>query len=230
MSPTTPVRYELADGIAAITMDDGKANLMTETMIAALHEALDHARADDAVVLLTGRERTFSGGYDRGMFGRSPEEVMRTLRAGAELVWRLFGFPRPVVAACNGHAVAQGGFLLLATDVRIGAAGNFKIGLNEVAIGLTMPQYGIEIARARLATPWLHHATLTGTLYPPEQALAAGFLDRTVEPAELAAAAREEAMRLALVDRSAHAGTKQRVRGPALAALRDAIDHELRAV
>ncbi len=229
MNHPAPVRYELADGIATITMDDGKANVMSEAMLGALHAAFDRAQADDAVVLLTGRERTFSGGYDRAMFGRSPEEVMRTLRAGAELVWRIFGFPRPVVAACGGHAIAQGGFVLLAADLRVGAAGAFKIGLNEVAIGLTMPQYGIEIARARLATPWFHHATLTGTLYAPEQALVAGFLDRLAEPGAVLEAAREEATKLTLVDRSAHAGTKQRARGPALAALRDAIDHELTA-
>lgn len=226
-TPSQLVTYSLADGIATIAMDDGKANLMTDAMLGELRQAFDRAEADGAVVLLTGRERTFSGGYDRNMFARPREDIVRTLRAGAELVVRVFSFPRPVVAACNGHAVAQGAFTLLAADVRIGALGPFKVGLNEVAIGLTIPIYGVEISRARLATPWLHHATLTGVLYPPEQALAAGFLDRLVDPADVLTAAAEEARRLTTIDRSAHAGTKERVRRPALDAIRAGIVSEL---
>ncbi len=227
---TTPalVTYSLADGIATLAMDDGKANLMTDAMLGELRAAFDRAETDGAVVLLTGRERTFSGGFDRNMFARSRDEILRTLRAGAELVERIFGFPRPVVVACNGHCVAQGAFVMLAADVRIGAAGPFKIGLNEVAIGLTIPIYGVEISRARLSTPWFHHATLTGTLYPPEQALVAGFLDRLVDPAEVLDVAAQEARRLTTIDRSAHAGTKERVRRPALDAIRAGIDRELR--
>jgi enoyl-CoA hydratase len=224
---TSPVTYALEGPVATLTMDDGKANVMTLPMIEALHSALDRAEADGAVVLLTGRPRIFSGGYDLAMFKRGPDEVVRTIRAGGELVARLLGFPRPVVAACGGHAVAQGAFVLLAADVRIGAEGDFKIGLNEVAIGLTIPHYGVEVARLRLAAPWLHHATITGALYPPAQALVAGFLDRVVAHEEVLPAAREEAQRLATLDMGAHAGTKQRVRGPALAKIREGIETEL---
>jgi enoyl-CoA hydratase len=124
--------------------------------------------------------------------------------------------------------VAQGAFLLLAADVRIGAAGDFKIGLNEVAIGLTIPHYGVEIARLRLSPPWFNHATLTGTLYPPHEAQTAGFLDRVVAPDEVLAVASEEALRLTELDMAAHAGTKQRVRGEALRRMREGIDRELR--
>jgi enoyl-CoA hydratase len=228
MTATTPlVTYDLRDGVATIAMDDGKANVMSEVMLQALAGALDRAEADAAVVLLTGRPRIFSGGYDTGMFTRSRDEIVRTLRAGGEMVFRLLGFPRPVVIACNGHAIAQGGFTLLGADVRIGADGPFKIGLNEVAIGLTIPYYGVEAARHRLATPWFHHATTTGTLYPPDEALRAGFLDRVVAPDDLLTVARDEALRLTTVDGAAHLGTKQRVRAPALAAVRDGIAREL---
>lgn len=225
---TSLVNYDLTDSIATITMNDGKANVMSESMLNALSAAFDRAEADRAVVLLTGRERIFSGGYDLNMFKRSQDEIVRTLRAGGELVHRMFGFPRPVVVACNGHAVAQGAFILLAADVRIGAAGDFKIGLNEVAIGLTIPHYGVELARFRLSTPWFHHATTTGTLYEPSGALAAGFLDRVVDHADVLAAARQEALRLTTIDSAAHSGTKERVRRHALAAIREGIDSELR--
>ncbi len=218
--------YDLADSIATITMDDGKANVMSAAMLSALREAFDRAEAEAQVVVLTGRKGIFSGGYDMAMFKTSRAEILRTLRAGGELVHGILGFSRPVVAASTGHAIAQGAFTLLAADVRIGVSGERKIGLNEVAIGLTIPFYGVELARQRLSPAWFNHATVTGTLYGPETALAAGFLDRLVAADDLAAAARAEAERLVGIDMTAHAATKLRVRGPALTAIRAGIDEE----
>jgi len=127
---------------------------MSPGMQAALECAFDRAEDEGAVVLLRGRPGMFSGGYDMAMFSRaSGDEMLRTIRHGGELVTRLLAFPRPVVVACTGHAVAQGAFLMLAADVRIGARGPFQIGLNEVAIGLPVPWYGIELARMRLSPP-----------------------------------------------------------------------------
>lgn len=223
----SPVTYSLDGSVATLTLDDGKANTATEHTLSALNAALDRAESDRAVVLLTGRARMFSAGYDLAMFQQAPEVIVRTMRAGGELVTRMLGFPYPIVAACTGHALAQGAFMLLASDVRIGAAGAFKIGLNEVAIGLTIPHYGVELARCRLSAPWFHHATTTGTLYAPDDARCAGFLDRVVEPSLVLDAAREEAQRLTRIDMNAHLGTKQRVRGPALASMRAGIEQEL---
>ena len=220
------VSYELADGIAAIRMDDGKANVMSEAMSQALASAFDRAESDRAVVLLTGRERIFSAGYDLALFKSPAAAIARTLRAGGRLVERILSFPYPVVAACSGHAVAQGAFVLLATDVRFGPEGDFKFGLNEVAIGLTIPYYGVETARLRLAPSWFNHATLTGTLYGPHDAKTAGFLDAVYPHAEVVTRAREEAQRLTKLDMNAHAGTKLRVRGPALAKLREGHEQE----
>ncbi len=227
MTTSTPVTYERLGSIATIRMDDGKANVMSEAMQTALAAAFDRAEADSAVVLLEGRPGLFSAGYDMAMFGRERGEIVRTIRAGGELVHRILGFPRPVVAACTGHAIAQGAFLLLAADVRVGAAGDFKIGLNEVAIGLTMPIYGVEIARQRLSARWFDHATTTGALYGPAEAERAGFLDAVVDPDELREAALSEAQRLTALDMEAHAGTKLRARREALAAMRAGIDAEL---
>ena len=222
----SPVSYSLADGIATITMDDGKANVMSLAMLTALLEALDRADADDAVVLLAGRDGMFSGGYDLAMFDRSPDEILRTLRAGGDLVHRMLGFPMPIVVACTGHAVAQGSFVLLGADVRIAGAGRSKFGLNEVMIGLTIPHYGIEAARHRLSPAWFNRATTTGILLGAEDALAAGFVDRLVEPAEVLTEARAEAERLTAVDRAAHRGTKERVRGALLVEMRGLHDAE----
>lgn len=224
-----PVRYDRSAGVATITMDDGKANVMSLEMLTALDQALSEAEGDDAVVVLAGRPGMFSAGYDLKMFERSAEEIVQTLRTGGELVHRLLSFPRPVVVACTGHAIAQGAFVLLAGDVRIGARGGFRVGLNEVAIGLTIPHYGIEAARQRLTPSWFNHACTTGTLYGPPEAAAAGFLDELAEPDAVGERARDEAVRLTSIDGAAHAATKARVRAPALEAIRLGIDEEFPA-
>ena len=228
----TLVSYESSDRVATLTMDDGKANVMSLAMLSALHAAFDRAAADaDAdAVLLAGRPGMFSGGYDLAMFKTGRDPIQRTLRAGGELIYKLLGFPKPIVAACAGHAVAQGAFTLLGADVRIGVTGAKKIGLNEVVIGLTVPHYGIEVARMRLATPWFNHALVTGAFYDPPGALAAGFFDQVVAPEALAATARAEALRLAGLNLAAHHATKLRVRAPALAAMRAGIDEEFPAL
>ncbi len=224
--PTDPATYDLSDGVATITMDDGKANVMSLSMITTLSEAFDRAEVDQAVALLTGRPGIFSGGYDLAMFSESAEVVKQALRAGGDLIQKMLSFPLPVVIACTGHAIAQGAFTLLGGDVRFGTTGDFKIGLNEVAIGLTIPWYGVEVARLRLTPAGFHHGTITGPLYSPVEARSAGFFDRLVEPDDLQSVARAEAKRLAGIDLVAHAATKLRVRGEALARIRDLHDRE----
>lgn len=214
--------YEIEDGVATIAMDDGKANALSTAMLDELGAQLDRAEADEAIVVLTGRERTFSGGFDLRC---PPEQWPAMVGGGARLAERLLAFPHPVVAACNGNAVAMAGFVLLSCDVRVGVAGDFRIGLNEVAIGLTMPWFAIAVSRHRLARPWYDRCTVTGVLLDPSQAREAGFLDRlVVDPAELRAAALEEARALAALDRRAHAATKLRVREEALAGVREGIE------
>ena len=217
----TLTTYELHDGLATIAMDDGKANALSAAMLAELSAAFDRAEADGAVVLLTGRERTFSGGFD---LRTPPEGWPAMVAAGARLAERILSFPQPVVAACNGNAVAMAGFLLLACDVRIGAAGDFKLGLNEVAIGLTVPWFGIALAEHRLARPYADRCLITGVLLEPEEARAAGFLDRVVAPERLYDEAHAAARALAGLDRAAHAATKRRIRERALAGVRAGIE------
>lgn len=217
------VGHELSNGVLTITMDDGKVNCLSPKMLAELSAAFDRASAEKAVVLWTGREGKFSGGFDLKVFERGGDELRGMLAAGARLAERVLSFPTPVVVACNGHALAMGAFMLLCADVRIGAGGPFKIGLNEVAIGMTVPRFGVEIARQRLAPAHFSLALLTAELYSPERAVVAGFLDRAVPAEELAAAGKEAARALARIDLTAHAATKRHARGQAIDALRAAI-------
>jgi enoyl-CoA hydratase len=211
--------YALADGVATITMDDGKVNALSTALLTQVAEAFDRAEADEAVVVLTGRATTFSAGFDL----RS-DDWPTMLAAGARLAEQIMAFPRPVVAACNGNAIAMGAFLLLSADERIGVAGEHRIGLNEVAIGLTVPWFGIEIARHRLTRPAFDRCLVTGGLLGPEEAKAAGFLDRVVEADDLVGEAHAAATALAGVNQVAHAATKLRVRAEALAGVRDGIE------
>lgn len=218
---TSLAKYALADGIATITMDDGKVNALSSDMLGAVSAQFDRAEADGAIVVLTGREKIFSAGFD---LKTEPAGWPPMLVAGARLAEKIMSFPRPVVAACNGSAIAMAAFVLLSADVRVGVDGDFRIGLNEAAIGLTPPWFGIEIARHRLTPPYFDRCLNTGPLLAPEEARTAGFIDRLVAADELEAAARAAATELAGLNETAHARTKLRVREQAIEGIRDGID------
>lgn len=219
------VSYEVADGIATVAMDDGKVNAMSPAMLDELFEALDRAESDEAVVILTGRETVFSGGFDLKTFQAGDGDAIRAMLAGgARLTERLLSFPNPVVAACNGNAIAMASFTLLCCDLRIGAKGDFKLGLNEVALGLTIPWYAIEAARYRLTPPWFDRCTVTGVLIGPDQAREAGFLDEVLPHDQVAGRALEAARVLAAVSREAHLANKLRVRERVLEGVRAGVE------
>jgi enoyl-CoA hydratase len=223
------VTYRLVDSVATVAMDDGKVNVLSLAMLTQLDEALDRAADDAAVVVLSGRERVLSAGFDLAALRSGGTEGLTMLRAGFELAHRLLSFPTPVVIACTGHAIAMGVFLLLSGDYRIGASGPYKITANEVAIGMTLPHAAIEICRQRLAPAHFNRAVVLAEVYSPDNAIEAGFVDRVVRPDAVHDTAREVATELAKLDMAAHAATKQRARGPALQAIRAAIETEFPA-
>jgi enoyl-CoA hydratase len=221
--------YGRDDRVASITLDDGKVNALSIPMLREIHAALDQAEADGAIVVLGGRDGYLSAGFDLRVFREEPERLPEMLRLGATLCERMLAFPTPILVACSGHAIAAGSFLLLSADARIGVDGPFKIGLNEVRIGLTMPLFVIELARHRLAPAHFDRAVISAVMYEPAEAVTAGFLDRAVAPADLGKAAAAAAKELTGLNPEAHAATKLRARGTALTALRAAIDAELPA-
>ena len=221
---TSLVAYGLNDGIATLTMDDGKANVMSHAMLQSLNAALDQALADKAVVVLAGRTGMFSGGFDLSVFKTGkPEEQLKMLEAGALLAERLLSFPLPVVAACTGHAIAMGVFVLLCADVRVGVDEGARFQANEVQIGMTLPYFAIEVCRQRLNPANLHLTTVTAMPYSPQAALAAGFLDEIVPVASLMTQANTAALRLKSLNPAAFAATKLRLRHDALQAMRAAV-------
>ena len=224
------VSYHQAAATATITMDDGKVNALSPQMFGELNAALDQAEAAGVTVILTGREGVFSAGFDLGVLRAGGPQATALVRTGFELSARLLEFPAPVVVACPGHAIAMGVFLLLSGDFRLGAAGPYRITANEVAIGVTMPRPAIEICRQRLAPAHFNRALILADVYAPDEAAAAGFLDRVVAPAELGPAAQAVADRLARLDMAAHAATKRRIRQPVAEAVRTALGEDARAL
>jgi len=218
------IAYHLEDGIATLTLSNGKVNAISPEVIAAFNAALDRAEQDRAVVIITGQPGILSGGYDLKVMTAGPEQAVNLVTQGSTLARRLLAHPFPVVVACPGHAVAKGAFLLLSVDYRIGVDGPFSIGLNEVQIGMTMHHAGIELARDRLRKSAFHRSVINGEMFNPQHAMDAGFLDKVVQPEELHAAALEAARQLKKINMKAHKNTKLKVRKALLDTLDNAIE------
>lgn len=220
------VNVEIENQIAVITLNNGKVNAISPQVIEELNAALDQAEQEKSVVILTGQAGIFSGGYDLKTMKESLASAIALVTAGSTLSRRLLSFPFPVIGACSGHAIAKGAFLMLSCDYRIGCKGDFKIGLNEVAIGMTMHDAGIEIARNRIPRNYLTRSVINAELFAPETAILAGFLDHIVEPEQLLDTAKAAAKQMLSLNMRAHKGTKLKERKSILAALDAAIEND----
>lgn len=220
------VHYELKEGVAVIRMDDGKANAFSHAMLDALASALDQAESDEAgAVVITGRPGRFSAGFDLSvMRAGDMGEVQKLVGKGAALGVRLFEYPVPVVFAVSGHALAMGAVLCMAVDVRIGVRGEYKLGLNEVAIGMTLPPFALILAEERLSRRHLTRATAHAEVYSPESAVDAGYLDWVVDEDALEEAAFSHARGLSeSLHAKAHHRTKLALRAEAIERLKSSM-------
>lgn len=221
------VTTERRDNVLVIHLDDGKANALSFAMIAAIHEALGAAEADDSVgaVVIHGRPGRFSGGFDLGvMFGDDLDAIITLVADGGALVHRLYGSPLPIVAACTGHALAAGALVLLGCDVRIGADVDAKVGLNEVAIKMVLPDWAFAIATERLSKRHLQRALANARITTPRNAVDVGYLDEVVPADELLERSVAVAEELATtLDPSAYRRTIAALRGPVLALMAERI-------
>ncbi|MCY3621208.1 MAG: crotonase/enoyl-CoA hydratase family protein [Gammaproteobacteria bacterium] len=221
--------YELIDHVAVIVMNDGKANAFGPNMIAAVNEQLDRAEAEAKAAVLAGRPGLFSGGFDlRVIRGDDPEASRVMSLGGARLMMRLYGHPQPLVIAATGHAVALGAFCLLTGDYRLGTAGDFRIQLNETAIGMSLPPFGLMLAKERLSKRYLSRATIAATMFSPTEATDAGFLDEVVAADEILETAQKRARSMLELDGAAYAAVKQSLRGPSISDVLEGLDAGLR--
>ena len=216
------VSYELQGVVAVITIDDGKANAVTHELAAALHDALTRARTEAAAVVIAGRPGRFSAGFDLSVMTSSSDAARDLLRTGAEVALEIFEFPMPVVLAVTGHALAMGAILLMSADHRIGGHGSFKVGMNEVAIGMPVPGFAVELARNCLTTTAFTTAINHAQVYDPAGAVLAGYLDAIVAADDVVPAAIAQATELAERLRpAAFAATRINCRGAAARFMRE---------
>ena len=224
------VSYEMAGDVAVVSLDDGKVNVLSHEVIAALHAALDQAENEARAVVMIGRPGKFTAGFDLSVMQDGPEAAGNLFRAGMDLFLRLYEFPIPVVAACTGHALAAGAIWLMSCDVRIGADVPAKIGLNETAIGMVLPSSVVTIARDRLSPRHVHAAVQLARLYTPASAVDAGYLDWVVPADDLKEAALAEAAGLAeSLKLKAFAATRRIIRGPVADAVRQMLDDDTKS-
>ena len=222
------VTYQSEANFLVITIKNGKANAISHEVIHGLNRSLDKAQQENKVVILTGQNGIFSAGFDLKVMTKSSESARELVIKGSKLSLRMLSFPQPIIVLCSGHAIAKGAFLLLSSDYRIGIAGDFKIGLNEVMIGMTMHHAGIAIAKARLSEVYLNRSVNNAEIYNPKEAIKAGFLDMIVPEKELLSTAIKVAEMFSKLNKKAHFETKLKVRKKHLKELENAIELDLK--
>lgn len=205
---------EITDGIAVITMNDGKANAFGFDMMTALNDCFDEAEAQADVIVLTAIGGAMCAGFDLKVMRNEPDRAGEMVAMGGKLMTRIFGNDKPVIIASPGHGIAAGGLLMLAADYRIGAEGDARYGLNESAIGMVLPPFGLDLAVFKLNNKYLDMCFAGAELIDPATAVKAGFLDETVAADKLMARAMEKAQEMQKLDGKAYAGNKRLIRGP----------------
>jgi enoyl-CoA hydratase/carnithine racemase len=221
------VHYSLQDQVATIRIDDGKRNALSPQVLREIYHALDRAESDRAIVIITGREFVFSAGFHLDVMKRGGINALKMLRAGYALTARVMAYPYPVIAACNGHSLAMGVFLMLSADYVIGSRGDFKIAANEVAIGMTMPRVAAAVLRQRLNPAAFQRAVTLSQYFDVESALRAGFFDELVDPVDLMRRAETCAGEFKKLDPRAHTASKRRIRAALIRKIRFSIPLDL---
>jgi enoyl-CoA hydratase len=224
---TSPVRYEKQKEIALITMDDGKANALSSGMMDAVEEALARAEKEASGVVLVGRPGRFCAGFDLKQMMAGADQARALVTRGAGFLMRLYSFPAPLVVACTGHALAGGALVVLTGDVRVGAAGPFRIGMNEVQIGMPVPILAMELVKDRLRGEHVTAATLFATISEPEAARAMGWFEEVVDAERLQAVATQHAERLIALPRDAYAKTKTVLRERTIRYVRETLEADM---
>jgi enoyl-CoA hydratase len=194
-----------------LRLEHGKANSISQAVAEELSRALQEAEKSSEVkaIVLFGRAGMFSGGFDLATMGKGAAAARDMVIAGGRLLMEIYNHPKPVVVGCAGHAIAMGAFMVLAADERIGAEGSFKLGMNETAIGMTLPDFAFELSRARLSKRYFDRVLVQSTICDPQGAVDAGILDRVVAPERLEDEALEAAARLGALNQPAFRNNKQ---------------------
>ncbi len=198
------------EDVSIITLDDGKANVFSPAMIKAVNECLDEVPTEKGALIITGRPGMFSAGFDLKIIGTGDITAIREMSLnGFKLLSRIFSFPRPVLAACSGHGIALGTFLLCCCDYRIGAKGKFLVGANEMRTNMVIPTPILELIKYRVSQAHKYRAILGAEMYSIDGAIEAGLMDEVVESDKLMEASLAKAKDLATLGHPSYSLTKE---------------------
>ncbi|RZO26974.1 MAG: crotonase/enoyl-CoA hydratase family protein [SAR86 cluster bacterium] len=213
------------ENISVITLDDGKANVFSTKMSTDINECLDEVSKEDGCIVLTGREGMFSAGFDlKTLQGGDMDQIQEMTTTGFKLLSRIFSFPRPVIAACSGHGIALGTFLLCCCDYRIGIKGDFMLGANEMRTNMVIPPPILELIKFRVAQSHKYRAVLGAEMYTFENAKEAGLIDEVVDSNILMETAFNKAKDLATMGHPSYSMTKELYIAEPLKKINDGID------
>jgi enoyl-CoA hydratase len=216
------MKYEVKDNIVTLIFDDGKANVVGHSFLDDINAGLDRTEEEQAgAVILRGREGMFSAGFDLKEFEKGVEEGLSMVRRGFELLVRLYSYPLPLVAACTGHGIAMGAFIMMTCDMRVGTRGDFKMSLPETRISMDLPPILLELARSRISRRHMNRVALLSEVYNPEQGIDAGFVDEVVDADELTARTEAIAAELAQLPQQQFAANKLAIRADSLRLMKD---------
>jgi enoyl-CoA hydratase len=215
--------YQLIDSVAQICIDDGKANALNHEFIDAMNESLDKAEQEAKAVIIIGREGMFSAGFDLKALAKGGQQATDLLEKGMVLATRIYGFPLPVIAACEGHAIGMGAFILMASDNRIGANTEYTVNLPETAIGMPFTPVLMSLIKDRIVNTQQTIAVIQSKKYTPAQAVDAGFLDQLVEKDQLQQSAMDLAQELIKLPKAFYKANKLDLRGDRLKVMKDSL-------
>lgn len=212
------------ENVSIITLDDGKANVFSPTMISQFNLLLDQVPTNKGSLLIHGRPGMFSAGFDLKVMMSGSEPAVQMVQSGFTMLKRVFSFPRPVVAACSGHAIALGAFLLCSSDHRIGAKGEYKVGANELRNNMIVPTPLLEIAKFKLNKSHKQRAILNAEMYSIEDAVEPGYLDEVVDADKVFETALAKAKDLAVLAHPQYNETKKLDQVDVIQKISDGID------
>ena len=221
------IQIERDGEIAVLTLTRPPVNAIDLEILKEADEAVGELTADEAVgsIVLTGAGRCFCAGLDLKVVpfyeaGRQREYIELVNR----IITSVFAAPRPTVAAVNGPACAGGFILMMCCDYRIGAMGEYPLGVTEARVGIPFPVSTLEVLRQELSHPVFRRLLLTGLNHGPERALEWGILDELHSPENLLARAKEVAADLATLPREPFNRIKRQVKGDAIARIESVVE------
>ena len=202
--------FKKEEDISIITLDDGKANVFSSEMSQQVNDCLDQVETEKGCLIITGKEGMFSAGLDlKTIQSGDMEKILDMSSSAFKLLARIFSFPRPVIAACSGHGIALGTFLICCCDYRIGIKGDFMLGANEMRTNMVIPTPILELIKFRVNNSHKYRAVLGAEMYTLEKAKEAGLMDDVVNPEDLMQAAMEKAKDLATMGHPSYSLTKE---------------------